>query len=563
MRRWFDSKLFPSVSIYPDGRLKMVNERFRAMFLPNSDSYHGIPFSGLLKSKEVDLMMRSLVALNQSSGTQISLIFSMSTMSSKIEVIEWEFLSHAQSEDQVDEITAIGRIREPLIHSAPYSNSLVYHQRYLDALVDLFFIVDRNFRLISVNRKFERYFQLNRVNWLGVNLNENPIPGMHHQLLKSIDLAILLNQPNELLISDFDGMAIVKYKVAIVNDGVLVLGRDVTPCYANSEKLKRSKQKLDAILNSTTDSNLLISPEGYVLSFNKVSEIEMRTVFKKELKIGSHIESYLIPKLIEDFRKTFEKVLEGEIVVKEVQLNLGSYSAWYEIKYQPVYAENGELIGVSFNSRYIDSYKQLLEQLKNRTEILNAVFNSTQSALIILNYQGEITYLNQVAEWLLVSQSGYPVKEGDALFGLLPAQYGHVCKQKWELSLRGNHASLEMELESHLHGTQYYQVQFHPVKDQEGKQFGVSMVLINRTHQHQQLERLAAQNRTLAKITEVCSESWPIPIRVIRELEEQIRLTPDLAPRLLPALLKQARKLDQMIYSVNKMIAETSFQDFN
>lgn len=156
--------------------------------------------------------------------------------------------------------------------------------------------------------------------------------------------------------------------------GILCIGHDMTDYNLLYEENQINEQKLNAVLNSTTDSNIIINPDYKIISFNEVARKDVETHFQKTLNIGDDIRDYLFESTKEVFYTNFQKALTGENVSVEWEMdfNLG-YTVWFRINYYPVYNNKKEIIGVSFNSTNIDQRKKAELNLSRKTAHLDKI----------------------------------------------------------------------------------------------------------------------------------------------------------------------------------------------
>jgi two-component system, chemotaxis family, CheB/CheR fusion protein len=130
------------------------------------------------------------------------------------------------------------------------------------------------------------------------------------------------------------------------------------------DQLAASQIRLQAILDSTADANVLISPQFRIISFNKIAQKYTRRFFGKSMAEGQEVWDILPPNEHEGFRKNFLKALRGERVMVEQEMFLGQpRGIWFEIKYFPAYDQQQQLIGASFNCTDIDTRKRAEEKI--------------------------------------------------------------------------------------------------------------------------------------------------------------------------------------------------------
>lgn len=163
--------------------------------------------------------------------------------------------------------------------------------------------------------------------------------------------------------------------------GIFCIGSDITENEMNIiakerylYELIQSENKLKAILDSSTSSNLLISPDYKILSFNKATYYFIKSVYQREIKKGDSIHLYVLPDTKKEFDSDFQKALNGEYIETEKELFFqNGESIWAKVNYAPVYDNQNKLIGVSFNSLNITEQKKALLKIKLQNELLKDI----------------------------------------------------------------------------------------------------------------------------------------------------------------------------------------------
>jgi PAS domain S-box-containing protein len=160
-------------------------------------------------------------------------------------------------------------------------------------------------------------------------------------------------------------------------EGLTIFFKDITEEKANQLRLKDSEVKLRAILNCTQDSTLLISPDYKVLLFNKKAEEYTKMVFGQQLKINDNILDLNTPEYRPIFIEESQRALQGESIKREFEVN----GFWFELSYNPVYDDDGVLMGFSLNSNYIDERIQYEERRQ-------ALLSSIPDLLFVIDKEG-------------------------------------------------------------------------------------------------------------------------------------------------------------------------------
>lgn len=175
---------------------------------------------------------------------------------------------------------------------------------------------------------------------------------------------------------EFQGKKLwLKMKYAPVYDeagrvlGVSLVTLDIDEKKRIQDKLKSSEIKLRAIVDSTNDNNVLLSPDFKVLSFNKKAFENVKLFFGAEMKEGDDFRKYVVPTRETDFQNYVKRTLQGETIVEELCIDLeNGEQYWFLVSFFPAYDEEGNPIGVSYNASDIDKRKkyELILEKQNR-----------------------------------------------------------------------------------------------------------------------------------------------------------------------------------------------------
>jgi PAS domain S-box-containing protein len=195
----------------------------------------------------------------------------------------------------------------------------------------------------------------------------------------------------------------------------------IKPLYSQLEKQKiendKTKIRLNAILDSSTDSNILIDVNFKILSLNKVASNHIESVWDITPQIGDDMLKYVSGDGDNSFKENFEACFKGATIQIEKKLSFadGIYK-WYEITYFPVRDKDNHLIGAAFNAKDIDVRKKQeklintqIESLKKiawqhshelRSPLTNIIglTNFIQKKKQNLNPEEQTTYLSKINE---------------------------------------------------------------------------------------------------------------------------------------------------------------------
>lgn len=212
---------------------------------------------------------------------------------------------------------------------------------------------------------------------------------------------------------------------------VLMIVRNITQRKQTGQALKKSEANLRAIFDNAVQAFLLIDADGIIQAFNKRANRGAQAIFGRELKEGSSFFELMIGEELESFRQNFNEALRGVSVNLERRINVGDGTHWYEINFNPVSAENGEVIGVCFSTINIDGRKKAVEALAASEARLLA---EMQSVLVITEALVSEINLNNLLEFIITQAEHLLNADGAAVLFLSDdGQYLEVATpgQSW------------------------------------------------------------------------------------------------------------------------------------
>lgn len=176
------------------------------------------------------------------------------------------------------------------------------------------------------------------------------------------------------------------------------------------DKIKSSEMKLKAIMDSSSSSNVLVSPGFTILAFNKLANEYSLKLYGKNLEVDRNILDYA-PDSEEARNGTKQMImtaLKGQEISIEVPLLFDGQLVWFESKYFPVYDTDGTLIGVSVNLTNINTRKQVEIALNQEKKRFQDIVNSVDGIVWEVDFDTfTFTYVSDKAEKMF----GYALEE--------------------------------------------------------------------------------------------------------------------------------------------------------
>jgi PAS domain-containing protein len=145
-------------------------------------------------------------------------------------------------------------------------------------------------------------------------------------------------------------------------------GKEIIGISFNAENIHQSKlaeiennylnKTLTALYNSSSYSKLMISKDYKVIFFNRVAAAFVKREFGVKMERNGNVFNYINDEILPDFKLFIDQALNGRICQTEYVANFPkSGKAWVRLEIYPVYDENKEVIGVSYNAIDVSSRK--------------------------------------------------------------------------------------------------------------------------------------------------------------------------------------------------------------
>lgn len=388
------SHVFMYMIIDQKGHYRYINQKMSTITGWDRSMIGSKRYEEQIHYADVDFLRQQVHQALQHPGEKFSVI-ARYLIDEHQHTIQWEVCS-SKDEEGEEQIQAMGVLLsgDPL---DDFSASRYLHQfnEYLDGVSDGFFALDRNWIFLKVNRFFESVTGLSRQEMIGRSFWDF-FPDTEDQpyaaaMRKAFDLeeTITFEQPwppdHHFAVSATPS-----------KEGIICYFIDISLQKKQQLELLANEIKLKAILDSTTDINILISADLRVLNFNRTADLLSKEYFNAQLFIGADFNKYVPKELGHYFREHFERALAGEKLTTERPVALLNGDViWFEFLYYPVYSEAGDMLGVAMNITNIDARKKaemkLLQQYDRMREI--AYLQSHEARAPLSNILGLINVL--------------------------------------------------------------------------------------------------------------------------------------------------------------------------
>jgi len=377
----FDAQLFKyltnSTTYYTirmdlEGRYTYVNPFFQQKFAYLTSNFIGVPFESTIHAGDVERCNQAALACITEPGKIVKISVRKWGPDGEFYWTAWEFMALTDEQGQPVELLCIGHdITEEVKAEKGLARTSYKMDVILDSITDGFFMIDRNWRLVRVNRRFEQLLNVRREEQIGRNIWELYPDAVHLRFYPEAHRAM-----RERKVAHFEEFypayntwfAVAGYPS---EEGLTVYMRDITEKKKQENQLRESLHKLKAVLDSTTDVHFFMNADYTILSHNRKATHYARLLFNRELREGDRIFDYISPGETEWFKILFQRALNGETIEVEHQMHYQkSVSLWLRIDLSPVQDDEGRIIGVSLNMVDINDQKKAEIKIREQNERL-------------------------------------------------------------------------------------------------------------------------------------------------------------------------------------------------
>lgn len=168
-------------------------------------------------------------------------------------------------------------------------------------------------------------------------------------------------------------------------EAIVMNYRNIQGKKAAEKALAMAEQRMGLLLNNTKESFIVVNSRLRVVTYNKAAQEHSPYFFKEELQSGVSLLSLTNDSDMEDVINLFEKVFDGNEVVRESNFtDKNNIQHIYSHSFRPLYSED-EIVGVFITSTEITEKKLAEEQLKFSEEKYKTFIQESEDAVIIIN----------------------------------------------------------------------------------------------------------------------------------------------------------------------------------
>jgi len=297
--------------------------------------------------------------------------------------------------------------------------------------------LDSFLRIIFVNESFCTLAGTDGKNLVGKNIEYTPVALVFDELfvgfIEKIREGVAgIEWSGEIELNAKGMIVFCRIAPTVFDDGrrgVSVLLEDITHRKKGEWALQESEATARALMNSPTDTVILMDTRGIILDVNETAALR----FGKQVKeLVGVLADDLLPKEIAQSRRILTiRVIEKKQMVRYEDERDGR---WYDTVAYPVIV-NEEVTRIAIIARDITDRKKAEDALRESEERYRQLVEISPDAVII-HQEGKITYLNPAAMRMLGSQDA-PELLGKNILDLVHPDYRDAVRKNIEKDLGG------------------------------------------------------------------------------------------------------------------------------
>lgn len=191
--------------------------------------------------------------------------------------------------------------------------------------------------------------------------------------------------------------------------GVVMFSKNVTERKRTEETLKEKLATLNAVLESTDNSIFAIDIQYRYMAFNSQFKAAMEKAYGLDIEVG--VNALELMKRGPDGDKAVQHldraIHEGPFTIVEEFGNPDLSRGYFELSYNPIKTETGEVLGIAIYSQDITERKNAEEELRRTMVLQQAIMDAADVSIISAGIEGTIVTFNKAAERML----GYTPEE--------------------------------------------------------------------------------------------------------------------------------------------------------
>jgi PAS domain S-box-containing protein len=201
-----------------------------------------------------------------------------------------------------------------------------------------------------------------------------------------------------------------------------------------AKSLELKQASMDALINSTTDSILLMDKDYKVLLLNQVLRDRYKGTQYEGLDVGSDA-LVALGAVRDEWKAYYDRALTGETLNFTIKSSVQGEDSYREYFINPVRSA-GQIYGLSVFSRNVTKHHQVLDDMQKKSALLNSIINHESDTYFAIDTNYKIMVVNEVLQKRFISNN-VELKPGVSILDKLPKESLDLWKGRYDKALAG------------------------------------------------------------------------------------------------------------------------------
>ncbi len=237
---------------------------------------------------------------------------------------------------------------------------------------------------------------------------------------------------------------------------------------------------LNALINNTTDSIILIDKEYTILVMNQVIKNRYKGTQYEKMQEGSNALE-MLGEVRDEWKDYYDRAFAGEKLSFTIKSSVKGEDSYRHYDIHPIKESNRTISGATIFSRDITKQKTLelqkdevASKMKEREFVLDGLINNTEDSYFATDTNYDILVVNDVLK-NRIKDSGLDIQPGMNVLKILPPDQLELWKTRYDKAISGERLRFE-EVNELASGKIIMETRIEPILDNLQNVIGISTV---------------------------------------------------------------------------------------
>lgn len=241
-------------------------------------------------------------------------------------------------------------------------------------------------------------------------------------------------------------------------------------------EMSNKESSLNALINNTTDSIILIDTDYTILVMNQVVKNRYKGTQYEKMGEGSNALD-MLGDVRDEWKSYYDRAFAGEKLSFTIKSSVKGENTYRHYDIHPIEEVNGKISGATVFSRDITVQKnmelqkdEVAQKMQERGYIIDGMINTTNDSFFAIDSDYNVLIANNVLRKEYAA-SGINLEQGQNILPILP----DIWKERFDKSLAGEKLEFE-EVRDHGNTKKTYKSHCEPIIGEDGMVIGVTII---------------------------------------------------------------------------------------